>query len=145
MAVVEYTLRRQLMIRVHHGSDLVKFLFDTAKNKGLGTASLTAIGALQNARIGYYDQSGHEYKEWNVESPHEIVSCTGNISMKDGEPFVHAHVVLADRDGSTKGGHLFKGTVFAAEVHLWELAGPTLEREYDSVIGLSLWEVADVS
>ncbi|MFP3879869.1 MAG: PPC domain-containing DNA-binding protein [Dehalococcoidia bacterium] len=145
MAVVEYTLRRQFMIRVQHGSDLVQFLVDTAKNKELNTANFMAIGALKDARLGYYDQTSQEYEEWNVESPHEIVNCTGNISLKEGEPFVHAHVVLADRDGSTKGGHLFEGTVFAAEVHLWELAGPMLERKYDGVTGLSLWEVTDVS
>jgi hypothetical protein len=64
----------------------------------------------------------------------------GNISVKDGRPFVHAHAVLADKNGNTKAGHLLEGTVFAAEVYLRELKGAKLERKYDEVTGLSLWE-----
>ena len=83
----------------------------------------------------------HEYREIKIDSPHELASCAGNISLKDGEPFVHVHVVLADEAGNTKAGHLLEGIVFAAEVHLRQLEGPKLERKYDEVTGLSLWEV----
>ena len=29
-----------------------------------------------------------------------------NISLRDGKPYVHLHVVVSFPDGSTKGGHL---------------------------------------
>jgi len=96
---------------------------------------------LKRARLGFYDQKNHEYREIKIDSPHEMASCIGNISLKDGEPFVHAHVVLADEAGNTKAGHLLEGIVFAAEVHLRRLEGPKLERKHDEVTGLSLWEV----
>jgi predicted DNA-binding protein with PD1-like motif len=35
---------------------------------------------------------------------------------------------------------LLEGVVFAAEVHVCELRGAKLERKYDKVTGLSLWE-----
>lgn len=35
----------------------------------------------------------------------------GNVSLKDGEPFVHVHVVLSRKDMTTLGGHLIKGRV----------------------------------
>ncbi len=76
-----------------------------------------------------------------LDSPQEIASCVGNISVKDGRPFVHAHAVLADKNGNTKAGHLLEGVVFAAEVHLRELKGAKLERKYDKVTGLSLWDI----
>jgi hypothetical protein len=69
-----------------------------------------------------------------------MVSCVGNVSLSDGKPFVHAHVVLADERGSTKAGHLVEGIVFAAEVHLRRLEGLKLERKYDKATGLWLWE-----
>jgi len=65
----------------------------------------------------------------------------GNVSLKDGEPFVHAHAVLSDEKGNTRAGHLLEGIVFAAEVHLSQLEGPKLERKYDEVTGLSLWDI----
>jgi predicted DNA-binding protein with PD1-like motif len=137
--VFEYDVGKDLMVRLGHEADLVRSIADLAKNRGIQAASFAAIGALKRARLGYYDQKNHEYCEMKIDSPHEVASCTGNISLRDGEPFVHAHVVLADEAGNTKAGHLLEGIVFAAEVHLRQLEGPELERKYDEITRLSLW------
>jgi len=136
----EYNASKELIIRLRHDADLVQSIAELAKRKGIRAASFTAIGAIKRGRLAYYDQKNHEYREMKIDSPHEVVSCMGNISLKNGEPFVHAHVVLADERGNTKGGHLLEGIVFAGEVHLRQLEGPKLERKYDEVTGLSLWE-----
>jgi predicted DNA-binding protein with PD1-like motif len=141
MSVFEYKASNEFIVRVEHNSDLVQSITELARNKGIKAANFTAIGALKRARLGYYDQKNHEYREIKVDLPHEIASCVGNISLKDGEPFTHAHVVLADEKGNTKAGHLLEGIVFAAEVHLRQLEGPNLERKYDEVTGLSLWDI----
>jgi predicted DNA-binding protein with PD1-like motif len=137
----EYSANRELIVRLKHDADLVQTITELASSKGIRAGSFTAIGALKRARLGYYDQKNHEYREIKIDSPHEIASCTGNVSLKDEEPFVHAHVVLADETGDTKAGHLFEGIVFAGEVHLRQLEGPRLERKYDEVTGLSLWNM----
>jgi predicted DNA-binding protein with PD1-like motif len=137
----EYSADKELIVRLKHDADLVQTITELARSKGIKAGSFTAIGALKRARLGYYDQKNHEYREMKIGSPHEIASCIGNVSLKDGEPFVHAHVVLADETGNTKAGHLFEGIVFAGEVHLRQLEGPRLERKYDEVTGLSLWNI----
>jgi predicted DNA-binding protein with PD1-like motif len=139
MSLFEYDANQELMVRLKHDADLVQSITELARSRGIEAGSFTAIGALKRARLGYYDQKNHEYREIKIDSPHEMASCTGNISLKDGEPFAHVHVVLADEAGNTKAGHLLKGIVFAAEVHLRQLKGPKLERKYDEVTGLSLW------
>jgi len=139
MSLFECNADKELMVRLKHDADLVQSITELARSKGIEAGSFTAIGALKSARLGYYNQSSHEYREIKIDSPHELASCTGNISLKDGEPFVHAHVVLADEVGNTKAGHLLEGIVFAGEVHLRQLEGPRLERKYDEVTGLSLW------
>ena len=63
--------------------------------------------------------------------------------MKNGRPFVHAHIVLADKEGNTRAGHLLEGIVFATELHLQELRGAKLERKNDKVTGLSLWDMTN--
>ena len=141
MSVSQYEASRELMVRLKHAAELVQSITELARSKGIEAGSFTAIGALKRARLAYYDQKNHEYREIKIDSPHEMASCTGNISLKDGEPFVHAHVVLADETGNTKAGHLLEAIVFAAEVHLHQLRGPKLERKYDEVTSLSLWEV----
>jgi predicted DNA-binding protein with PD1-like motif len=137
----EYGASKELIVRLKHDADLVQTMTELARSKGVEAGSFTAIGALKRARLGYYDQKNHEYREVKIDSPHEMASCIGNVSLKDGEPFIHAHVVLADERGNTKAGHLLEGIVFAAEVHLRQLEGPRLERKYDELTGLSLWNM----
>jgi predicted DNA-binding protein with PD1-like motif len=139
MCLFEYSTIKELIVRLEHDADLVQSITELARSKGVEAGSFMAIGALKHARLGYYDQKNHEYREMKIDTPHEMASCIGNVSLKDGEPFVHAHVVLADEAGNTKAGHLLEGIVFAAEVHLHQLEGPKLDRKYDDVTGLSLW------
>ena len=141
MASAEFNLQRNLLVRAEHDSELVQFITELAEKKGITAAAFTAIGALKRAKLGFYDQEKREYQEITVESPREMASCIGNISIKNGKPFVHVHAVLADKDGNTKAGHLFEGVVFAAEVHLRELKGAKLERKYDGTTTLSLWDI----
>jgi len=141
MGVLQYHASKELMVRLKSDADLVQSITELARSRRIEAGSFTAIGALKRARLAYYDQKNHEYREIKVDSPHELASCTGNISLKDGDPFVHVHVVLADETGNTRAGHLLEATVFAAEVHLHQLTGPKLERKHDEVTSLSLWEV----
>jgi predicted DNA-binding protein with PD1-like motif len=141
MGGFEYSANKELIVRISYDADLIQSITELARSKAIRAGSFTAIGALKRATLGYYDQNNHEYREMKIDSPHEVASCVGNISLKDGKPFVHAHAVLADEMGNTKAGHLFEGIVFAAEVHLRQLEGPRLERKYDEMTHLSLWDV----
>lgn len=129
-----------VVARADHDADLIEFITEFAKEGGIESGVFTAIGALKRAKLRFYNQDSQEYQEMSIDTPHEIASCIGNISLKDGEPFVHAHAVLADEDGKTKGGHLSEGIVFAAEVHLQLLEGTSLKREHDDTTGLLLWQ-----
>ena len=141
MSVFEFSTSKELILRLRQDADLIQSITQLAMSKGIEAGSFTAIGALKRAKLGYYHQKNRKYREMGIESPHELVSCVGNVSLSEGKPFVHAHVVLADEKGNTKAGHLLEGIVFAAEVHLRQLEGPQLERKLDESTGLWLWEV----
>jgi len=142
MGFAEFELGNFLLIRAEHDLDLIQFITEIVEKKGITVAAFTAIGALKRAKLEFYDQKKHEYRAIKVVSPQEIASCIGNVSVKNGKPFVHAHAVLADEEGNTKAGHLVEGTVFAAEIHLRELKGIKLERKHDEITNLSLWEIS---
>ena len=136
-----YETGKVVMAGLPHDSDLLGAITDLARENNIEVGTIMAIGAVKKARIGYYDQKTWEYREQDIEEPMEISSCLGNISLKDGEIFVHAHINLADREGRVMGGHLCAGTiVFAAECRITELKGESLKRSYDDIIGLSLWQ-----
>ncbi len=82
----------------------------------------------------------HRYVELETDTHHEIVGFTGNVSLKDDRPFLHAHATFADATGATVGGHLLRGIeVFAAEVMIREMGGVSLNRLPDEATGLALW------
>ena len=136
---INFKQGRSLLIRLDHGSDMIEGMTEIAGSLEIVTGVFSAIGALSSAELGYYDQVKKEYVKVAVEEPAELVSCSGNISIRDGQPFVHAHAVLADRSGKVLGGHLMRGCVFAAEVYLQELLGSPLVRVHDPTTGLKLW------
>jgi predicted DNA-binding protein with PD1-like motif len=135
----EFKQGRIFLARLDHGADIISQITNLAEENGIETGALSAIGALSRAKLAYYDQLSHEYGTFSLEEPVELVSCSGNISMRDGRPFVHAHAVLSDGTGRTWGGHLTSGTIFAAELYLQELSGLPLKRVPDPVTGLKLW------
>ncbi len=141
MRSASYRLGRTFLCGLKHDSELVRSIIDFAKEKKVKMAIFTLVGAVKQARLAYYDQARHEYQKIELDRPLEIASCSGNLSLKGGKPFAHVHAVLADKDGKTYAGHMIKATVFAAELHLQELLGKKLEREYDQTTGLALWEL----
>lgn len=133
----------RFMGRLGHGSDLLEEITGICRKKNIRLGHVEAFGAVQKARLGFYDQCAHEYHFFSIEKPLEITKLVGNISLKDGSPFVHAHITLSDASGNAYGGHLAPGTVvFACEVILEAFEGPPLERGFDQVTGLSLWAMS---
>lgn len=136
----EYNTGRQFTGRFDHGKDLVASLEDFAVRNKIEMAVFSIIGAVSSVTLGYYDQKKKEYVSFQKNAPLEIASCTGNISLKDGKPFVHAHAVLSDYEGKTIGGHLFpESPVFAGEFYIQEVTGMPFSRKHDPETGLMLW------
>lgn len=138
MLIRDFRQGRIFFARLDHGADIISQITNLAEENGIEAGALTSIGALSRAELSYYDQFSQEYGKISVEEPVELASCSGNISMRDGRTFVHAHAVLSDRMGRAWGGHLTSGTIFAAEVYLQELSGLPLKRVPDSITGLKL-------
>jgi uncharacterized protein len=136
----ELTAGRGFVGRLDTESDLVVEIERFCTEQGVLAGQVTVIGAVRRARYAYYEQDDHRYRELESDTHHEIVGFTGNISLKEDRPFLHAHATFADADGATVGGHLLKGCeVFAAEVMIRELTGVTLVRTHDDETGLALW------
>lgn len=141
MLIKEVQHHTFFMGRLDHGADLLEALHQVCSEKNIQLAQVEALGAVQKARIGYYDQKSREYQFHTLDKPHEILSLVGNVSLKDNNPMVHAHLTLADENGRAFGGHLAPGTmVYACEYVIQSFQGTVLEREFDEKTKLSLWQ-----
>jgi len=131
--------------RLPPDSDLLDELQAVAQKEGIALGHISGIGALKTARVGIFlpDQARYEVKEFAGEL--EICHLSGNISLKDGIPFVHAHIVLADREARAWGGHVLPGCrVFVAEVILSSFKGEKKERlPQPDFPGLALWSLEE--
>ncbi len=142
MAMNEYAYKKTHIGRIPHGSDLLKGLTEFVTKKDIRCGKLQMIGAVKRAVLGFYDSSNGQYRDILFEKPMEVLSLMGNITTKDGKPFIHAHITLGDDKGHSFGGHLAEGTiVFAAEVIINEFEGEILERKYDETTKLALWDM----
>ena len=130
--------------KLSHGADLLEELTKVCRNEKIHCGRFEALGAVQKARIAFYDQQIHEYRFFVLEQQLELTMLVGNISLKDGNPIVHAHIMLADETGKAYGGHLAPGTiVFSCEFILQAFDNPILERGFDEATGLALWTMID--
>jgi len=133
---------RCLVGRIEKGEDLLDAFSSFARSNQIRLGFITAIGALQEARIALYDQQKFEYITWDIKEESEIDNLTGNISIKDGEVFCHLHATLTKPDGHTIGGHVCRGcVVFACEFIVQEIIGEDFVRVPDKDTGLSLWQI----
>jgi len=136
----EFKTGRRFLGSLPHNEDLIKSIENFAVETSINTATFSAIGAVSSVTTGSYDQKQQVYVTAKETGHFEILTCTGNISLKDKKPMVHAHIVLCDEKGKTFGGHLFSETIiFAGEIELVELTGKPFERAYNSTTGLMLW------
>lgn len=132
------------MGRLRHGGDLLEEITEFCIKNNIHLGLVEGIGAVQKARLGYYNQKEQEYHFFSLDQSFEITKMAGNISLMDGKPFVHAHITLSDGRGNSSGGHLAPGTiVFACEIIIQSFKGPSFEREHNENTGLPLWNLKD--
>ena len=138
-----YQTRKTHIGQLPLGADLYEGLMEIVKREDIRLGRIQAIGATTHAIVAYYDQNLRKYLPLEFSGGMEILSCNGNVSIRDGKPFLHAHILLGDREGNVFGGHLLPGTkVFACEAIIEEFEGDELVRERDDQTGLYLWQSA---
>ena len=129
---------REFVARLEHGRDWRGQIEDFADAEGIDAAFFLGLGAVQDARLMFYDQDTQEYDPIEFDEPFEVVPAVGNVSWLEGERFAHTHVALSREDGTTVAGHLDAATTFAGELWVREFDAH-LEREHDPVTDLDLW------
>lgn len=125
-----------IFIRLFSNEDLINCIIDACKKYNTQTAIvLSAIGQLKQSVIGYYKVKDN-YIEKTVQTPHELLSLSGNIVSYKGTYQAHLHVILGNEDKQTIGGHLIKGTVEVTNEIVLLTSQINLERQLSEETGL---------
>jgi uncharacterized protein len=126
-------------IRLPTSVELVQALTAYCREHEIEQAQVLGIGAIRAPEIGSYDFAEEMYRTLALEGDWEMLTLNANVSLKDGEPFAHPHVMLSDADGRVRGGHLYAAEVLVAELTLHVLHGEPRSRVTDPMTKLSLW------
>jgi len=94
------------------GDEAVAALTQFAQAEDLEAASIAAVGAFENAVVGWFDPAAKDYRRIPVGEQCEVLSLLGDVAQGQDGPILHMHTVLGLSDGTTRGGHLLEGKVF---------------------------------
>ena len=108
-----------IFLRLDPGDELHASIQEVCQSEGVSGAAITSgIGRVRDTDIGYLGDDGI-YQRVVLPEGNELLSMQGNVSVLDGEPFTHIHIVLSDDDHDVHGGHLFSSIVHVtAEIHI---------------------------
>ena len=120
------------------GERVLETLMTYLQQHAIHAARFTAIGGLREVELKYFNTGRKEYEQRTLREQLEVISLVGNVSLRQGQPFIHAHVVVGDGAYRAHAGHLGEGIVEPTlELFLTPIAGP-LTREHDERTGLDL-------
>jgi len=133
---------RTFVLILDEGEEAFKAITEFAEGEKITGASVSAIGAFDRAKVGWFDLSAKSYRPIVIEEQCEVLSLLGDVARgDDGHASVHLHAVLGLRDGSVRGGHFLSGTVRPTlEVTIAETA-VHLHREKRADLGIALIKI----
>ena len=122
---------------------VMKTLTEFCSKNSIQNGEISGIGAVKNIEIGAFDPDSKSYIHKKFDKTHELISCMGNITLKDGEPFIHAHITIGDHDMNVKGGHVFEMTVaVVGEFYIRKIDG-SIHRELNGDVGLAVCRIRE--
>lgn len=119
---------------LRQGDNVFEHLRQLAKAEQIPSASVTGFGFVQ-ARFGFWNAKQKIYEPRDIDDV-EMASMNGSIAWKEGEPSLHMHGVVVDRDFHAYGGHLLDLMVSTGSVEITILLHDKhLERATDKNLG----------
>jgi len=142
MEFAESKIGKIVFARFVENEDLLETITNVASKAKVSAGLFFLIGTLKKAKMGFFRKGKYETIEMN--QPLEIVSCSGNVSVRENKIFAHAHIVVSDEKGKVFGGHVMPECIIGAtgELVLMEAQDIQLLRKFDERIRLYLWSLA---
>jgi predicted DNA-binding protein with PD1-like motif len=131
--------RKTFVLIFDTGDEVASGLAEFVRGREIGAAHFTAIGALKDVTLGYFNWEKKDYQKIPLREQVEVLSLVGDVALgEDGKPSVHAHIVVGRSDGTAHGGHLLEAHV-RPTLELTLVQSPAhLQKRHDPESGLAL-------
>lgn len=128
-------------VRLDPGEDIVESVIKLARDESIAFAEISAIGAANDVTFGLYDLNEKKYHSITLSEPLELVSLNGNLSHKDGEPYLHLHAAFANEEGAVFGGHLNRAIISATCEMFIRTLPAEMSRRISEETGLNIFDI----
>lgn len=126
-----------IALRLDPGDEICTSILDLAEKENIQAATVYGLGAADDVVVGIMDTKAKKYNDIPLKEPFEVTSLVGNLSRKDGAPYLHAHINLGNTEGRVFGGHLQSAVIsVTAEIFIRPIKG-VIGRTFNDGIGVN--------
>lgn len=129
---------RTFAIVLTTGEEVMSSVTAFATEHQVRATQFTAIGALSRVVVAFFDWPTRQYRTIPIDEQVEVLSLLGDVTLDQGKPKVHAHIVLGKADATAHGGPLTEGLVRPTLEIIMTETPTRLRRRFDSESGLPL-------
>lgn len=130
-----------ITVRLSVGDEIIASITELCRKENIEFAHVEGLGASRKATVGFYSVNDGKYFSKTFDTPMEIVSLIGNITRKDGEPYLHFHASFSGEDCNVVGGHLNEAVIgVTAEIFITVIDGK-MERKVHPVTGINVLDI----
>jgi predicted DNA-binding protein with PD1-like motif len=135
---------RTYAVVLQTGEEVMACLRQFVTGERIFAAQITAIGALSDVVLQYFDWDKKEYQGIPIREQVEVASMIGDVAQApSGEPTLHVHMVAGKRDGTAVAGHLARGHVRPTLEIIINESPAHLRKKKDPESGLALIRLED--
>ncbi|MBO7178615.1 MAG: DNA-binding protein [Clostridia bacterium] len=126
-----------IVLRAQRGEEIISLLTMLISEENITCGRVSGIGATDKITIGLYNVNTQEYHKDTIEEEMEILSLAGNLTRKEGNPYVHVHGSFATLD-RVYGGHVNEVWISATAEIIIDVIDLVVDRKIDKETGLNL-------
>ena len=142
MKVLVSKINRVVAIRLEKGEEVVSSIEKACAEQEIRTGLVFGIGALSECTLFASNSAQRlEPNAKELKGPIELASALGNITLKEGKPYLHMHVSLGLADHSALAGHLKRGIIsLTGEFFILECT-TRLSRKREESLGMDIIDI----
>ena len=128
------------VLRLDPGEEIVASLIRLVEQEQVQLGSVTAIGAANDVTIGIFSTQEKQYHARRYQGDYEISALVGNVTRKEGEPYLHLHITIGNPvTGEVHAGHLTSATLSATLELFLQVWDGQVGRKFSDQVGLNLF------
>ncbi len=129
------------VLRLDPGEEIVASLTRLVEQENVRLGTVSALGAAGDVTIGIFNTAEKKYYSQRYQGDYEISALVGNVTRKEGEPYLHLHITIGNPvTGEVHAGHLTAATISATLELFLQVWDGQVGRKFSDTVGLNLFE-----